>query len=737
MIDYDFQILQHNEFECLSRDLIQKKEKVFVESFTIGRDDGIDLRFAKVKNSRTIVQAKRYKSLSTLMSELKKEVKKVSELSIDRYILCTSLGLTPKNKDEIKALFEPYIISTEDIIGRDDLNNLLGQYPEVERKYYKLWLGSTNVLESITNNRINNWSEFHLERIRNDIHKYVMNESFNKACDILKEHRYVIISGIPGIGKSTLANMLVYKFLADGYDEFVYITGNIDDASQKYQKGRKQIFLFDDFLGSNIFEKGENGFDKKLISFIESVSRSKNTLFILTTREYILSQAKDEYEKLNIANIDIRKCTLDFQFYTMGIRAKILYNHLASTEIPKEYLREIISDRRYNSIINHKNFNPRIIETIINQRLWEQVAETDFYNKVMEMFNNPISVWEYPFKRLDNFTKQCLLVLRTLSRRVLMDDWKEAFKAYITRNSSQLGFVYDEDNWHRAIKILSDCFITTTMQYGEITVQFHNPSVPEFLEGYLRKRIDVQRMLLKGAIFEEQIYTVFNDSHLSGLEDKEIIEACDQCMADHKRCYVTPGYFGDKIFKARPNKLSFLKELATKHTKRFRNTGYIEKHLSLEDLKEVDNFHIIYSLVSNIDQVQAGIKVEDIIECMLEGYIGVDNYDRLLSYIECHSSIDQYKEDILDNILDDVKWELEYTREVERCDEISDLIDSIGQSYFREGDLQRIYDAIMSKRDDLENEEDNEEEDYTGNLHSNDYLTDLELEEMFTSLLAY
>lgn len=137
MIDYDFLILQHNEFECLSRDLIQKKENVFVESFTIGRDSGIDLRFAKIKNSRSIVQAKRYKSLATLMSELKKEVKKISGLSIDRYILCTSIGLTPKNKSEIKALFEPYIISTEDIIGRDDLNNLLGLYPEIEKKYYK------------------------------------------------------------------------------------------------------------------------------------------------------------------------------------------------------------------------------------------------------------------------------------------------------------------------------------------------------------------------------------------------------------------------------------------------------------------------------------------------------------------------------------------------------------------------------------------------------------------------
>ena len=46
MPDYDFQILQPNEFECLTRDLLQKRERIFIESFTSGRDGGIDLRFA-------------------------------------------------------------------------------------------------------------------------------------------------------------------------------------------------------------------------------------------------------------------------------------------------------------------------------------------------------------------------------------------------------------------------------------------------------------------------------------------------------------------------------------------------------------------------------------------------------------------------------------------------------------------------------------------------------------------
>ena len=90
------------------------------------------------------------------------------------------------------------------------MNNLLGQYSQVERQYYKLWLASTTVLEDILDKRINTWSDIELEEIRREVSTYVMNDSFNEALSILKKNRYVIISGIPGIGKTTLSRMLVY-----------------------------------------------------------------------------------------------------------------------------------------------------------------------------------------------------------------------------------------------------------------------------------------------------------------------------------------------------------------------------------------------------------------------------------------------------------------------------------------------------------------------------------------------
>lgn len=209
MPEYDFKILQFNEFECLCRDLLQKKEKNFIESFTDGRDGGIDLRFAYSKSHKTIIQVKRYKDYGELKGVLKKEVEKVKKLNPTRYILMTSVGLTPKNKREINELFAPYILQEADIYGRDDINNLLGLFPEIERQYYKLWLSSYNIIEELIHKEVVNYTSFEKENIYDEIHRYVHNDSFAHAMEVLNRDRVVIISGIPGIGKTTLARMLV------------------------------------------------------------------------------------------------------------------------------------------------------------------------------------------------------------------------------------------------------------------------------------------------------------------------------------------------------------------------------------------------------------------------------------------------------------------------------------------------------------------------------------------------
>ena len=147
MNNYDLQTLSWPEFEDLTRDLLQCEFGVFIESFTTGRDDGIDLRFAFDKDKKSIIQCKSMKNFSSLYNKLKKEQIKLANIKIERYYIATTVGLTPSNKNKIYQLFYPLIKNEADIFGRDDIVNLISKHPNIEEKYYKLWITSTTILK--------------------------------------------------------------------------------------------------------------------------------------------------------------------------------------------------------------------------------------------------------------------------------------------------------------------------------------------------------------------------------------------------------------------------------------------------------------------------------------------------------------------------------------------------------------------------------------------------------------
>lgn len=512
MIDYDFKILQPNEFECLSRDLIQERDGVYIESFTAGKDSGIDFRYALSKDKQSVIQVKRYSTYPSLLAGLKKEVPKIQKLGVQRYYISTSVGLTPMNKAEIQELFGSTILDTADILGKDDLNNLLGLYPNIEKRYYKLWLASTTVLEELLHKRIRNWAAFEMEKIKNDIHQYVINDSFDDALEKLTEHGYVIISGIPGIGKTTLARMLVYRLLAQGFEDFIYIPSDIDDAVELFDEERKQVFFFDDFLGSTVFEVGERKFDQKILAFIEKVRHSPGKRFILTTREYILSDALLYYEKFQQNHIDIAKCTLTLTYYTKYIRAAILYNHLADAQLPCEYVESLLENGNYKKLINHQNFNPRVIETFINDRVWESVESRQFMNKLLSFFDYPLSVWEKAFEKLEYSTRYILLTLATMPLPVRVEDWRTAFEYFRSSHMAKLGLQRcDEQKWNESVRVLEDCFIYTYRLEDKIIVKLYNASVRDFLSAYVGRHLETCGMMIEGAYYTEQLYSMFTD----------------------------------------------------------------------------------------------------------------------------------------------------------------------------------------------------------------------------------
>src|SRR5688572_2460630 len=101
MPNYTFESLSDADFEELVHDLLEAELSLSLESFTRGKDDGIDLRHCAANEAKLIVQCKHFakSGLKTLLRHLRtEELSKIKILAPNRYLLCTSIGLTPRNK---------------------------------------------------------------------------------------------------------------------------------------------------------------------------------------------------------------------------------------------------------------------------------------------------------------------------------------------------------------------------------------------------------------------------------------------------------------------------------------------------------------------------------------------------------------------------------------------------------------------------------------------------------------
>jgi hypothetical protein len=292
-MSYDFLTLSPDDFQLLVRDLLQAELGVRLETFTQGADQGIDLRHVDPQQGRgLVVQCKRYKDFSSLFRNLKKsELPKVHRLEPQRYILATSVRMNPQRKAKLLALLRPFCTREDDIMGAEDLNGLIDKYPDVERRNFKLWLSSALVLDRVLHNGIFGEDEAALTRARERLQRYVKNPSLDRAMSLLESERYCVIAGQPGVGKSTLADVIILDYVERQQYEAVQISSSLDEIRTRRNPGRRLIFYFDDFLGKNAVELLTRNEDRRLVDFIDDVRRTPNWRLVMATREYVYNQA--------------------------------------------------------------------------------------------------------------------------------------------------------------------------------------------------------------------------------------------------------------------------------------------------------------------------------------------------------------------------------------------------------------------------------------------------------------
>ena len=516
MAAYDFTGLSPSDFEALSRDVLVSSLGVPLQAFVTGRDKGIDLRHAPVDGQDWIVQCKHFarSGFSKLRSNLlKKELPKIKKLRPKRYILATSVGLSPPNVDDLFALLSPYCQSKHDILGQDDLNALLRAAPSIEQRHFKLWLTSEAVLSRVLHNEVFVQSMLTEEQIRQKLGLYVHTDSFEKAHRKLASERVCILSGVPGVGKTTLAEMLIVEYLMNDW-QVIDIHQNVAEGQRLFSPSPavKQVFYYDDFLGQiSTGEKLGKNEDRALLQLIEAIASTANRRFVLTTREYILAQAKAEHEHLARAKIDLYRFVVSCDDYSELDKARILANHLYFAHVPQEHIAALVDDHTYRKIISHRNYNPRIIEWMTQVTEIEACGPKQYPSVFLKRLDNPSDLWTHAFEnQISEAARHLLLVLGSCGDALLLSDLQEAFEAFYLERGKRYGFSASPSSFKKALDEMEGNFIRIERNSSKLVVSCHNPSILDFLDERLRNYPNDAADLLRYAVFFDQVERLVN-----------------------------------------------------------------------------------------------------------------------------------------------------------------------------------------------------------------------------------
>lgn len=515
MSNYDFSTLNDKEFEEISKDLLNSKFGFELQSFRNGRDKGIDLRFSSLKNDNSIiVQVKHYlkSGYSLLKSTIKNdELKKIPNLKCERYILVTSIDLSVGQKDELKKILTPHVKSTNDIIGQNELNDYLNQFKEIEKKYYKLWLSSTNVLQTILNNAIESRTKYFLSQLDQKIKYYVVTNKIDEANEILQKEKILLITGQPGIGKTSLAEIILFERAKDGFK--IHKVENIKEAEDviSFDNKEPQIFYFDDFLGANYSEIiNSHKTETQLTNFAERIINTPNKYIILTTRTVILNYATEKYEKIGHSSLNNRQFELKLTDYTKYEKALILYNHFYHRGISKKFYDVILNEKFYFEIINHKNYTPRIIEFITDITKIKNFNEDEYQQFILNNLNNPKEIWRYSFNnQIEHLDKCLLLTLFTFGNEINEESIQKAFEFRLNFEKTQHNQIIGANQFHHSIKILLNGFISALLyNYDKSSRRFYkfiNPSLADFLINYIAESYSERKSIISSIIYIEQL----------------------------------------------------------------------------------------------------------------------------------------------------------------------------------------------------------------------------------------
>ena len=537
--------------------------------FKSGADGGVDVSGVNFALGR-IAQCKRYikSDFNSLIAALGKEKDKIDIIKPSYYYVFTSLELKKDEVSNVYDLFKDYMHSEENIFDGTRISEFLQEESnkDIVYKNYKLWLVASSVLNLVNNRNIIIDGEVLVNEINKNQQLYVQTDFYHKAVNSIFQEKVLLITGAPGVGKTTTSNMTALYLIANDCSVIYSSGNNISDIKKSISmdSSKKELVYLDDFLGQAYLDLK---YDKisEIASLIAYVKNSKNKFLIMNSRITILNEAERQFIKFKNSLEDINIKVLDLDKMSDLDKAKILKNHLYHNGVDDERLTSIKCDKNYFKIINHKNYNPRIIEFATESLYYDRYEAEDYFNFIIRKLDNPDEVWADEFdNRLKKEDRLFMYTLYSLGLGLVgIDVISEAFAIRI-KNEADIDKTKDVFGY--TLKRLSDSLVKivsrtensrgalynhatpckNTFNKNVLQVGVSNPSINDYLRKFLEGNRHEIEAMLSNAVYVDQ-YTNLLSNFINTKEFAKLLS--EERIFFLKYLWVSPGMYYLKYIK--------------------------------------------------------------------------------------------------------------------------------------------------------------------------------------------
>lgn len=336
MIEFDLHQLGWFSFEQLCRTICREVWQQPVEAYSRGPDGGRDGSFYGSwrdgsAESPAVLQCKHtsspgsHLSLSDVTPELDKVKAHVAAGRCEVYILMTNARVTGDSAAAIEEAFRAVGVRKVTTLGYEAICELLTEHKALRALVPRLYgLGD---LTEILDDRHYAQAEAILAMMHDHLARLVPVEAHRAAHRALRQHRFALLIGRPGSGKSSIAASLAMGAM-DLYDARPIMLARIEDLHDRWNpREPNQLFWLDDGFGATQYEFTTADSWNRATTQIAAALRG-GARFIVTSRDYVYAAARGDLKVSAFPLLEEASVVIEVESFTREEREQILYNHL-------------------------------------------------------------------------------------------------------------------------------------------------------------------------------------------------------------------------------------------------------------------------------------------------------------------------------------------------------------------------------------------------------------------------